>query len=176
MRLRFRAALAPVVAAGLTVSPAFAKSAEPAAIRDVLACLGVPESASRLACFERSATALAKASGDGDVVVLDRDAIRKTKRDLFGFSVSTTKILDEKSGSRDPDLDEITSTVASVSTNGEGYFIISLVNGGRWEQLAPGHFGRAPRAGMAVTIRRAAFGSYKMKIGEAPAVKARRVG
>ncbi len=171
MRILVSLALLMLPAAALE-----ARKAPPPAVRDVIDCLKVVDTAERLGCFERTAKVLAAASDTGDVVVLDRDTIRRTKRELFGFNIASDGVLAETERGQDADVDEITSTATAVSQNRDGGYIITLAEGGRWEQIAPGHFGRAPRPGMTVSVKRAAFGSYKMKIGEAPAVRARRVG
>lgn len=165
---------AAAIALFASIAPAAAKETEVKAVRDVIDCLtvAVPE---RLACFERSATALAKATGQGEVVVLDREAVRKTRRELFGFSVSTPALFDKAAEAED-EMKEIVSTAAAVGRNGDGGYVITLKEGGRWEQIGAGSFGIAPRIGMPVTVKRAALGSFKMKIGPAPAVKARRIG
>ena len=158
---------------------AAAKDTQVTAIRDVIDCQKVPEAAARLSCFERTTAALAAATSQGDVVVLDREAVKKTRRDLFGFSVSTADLF-ERSGGKDDkrseELDEITSTIAAVSQNRAGDYVLTLAQGGRWEQISAGSFGRSPKVGMKVEVRRAALGSFKMKIGDAPAIKVRRIG
>ena len=173
---------AVAVGAFLTVvlapGAASARDVQVRAIRDVLYCQKVGDSGARLACFEQAAAALARATGEGDVVVLDREAVKKTRRELFGFSVSTAELFarrDDRSKA-ESELDEITTTLAAVGRNANGDYVLTLAEGGRWEQISAGSFGRAPRAGMTVVVRKAALGSYKMKIGEAPAIKVRRIG
>lgn len=177
---RLHVRLVTVAAAALGL-PAMAagKDIQVSAIRDVIDCQKVPEAPARLSCFERAVTALAAATSQGDVVVLDREAVKKTRRELFGFSVSTADLFDGPRGKGDKqseELDEIATTIAAVSQNRAGDYVLTLAQGGRWEQISTGSFGRAPRAGMKVEVRRAAFGSYKMKIGDAPAIKVRRIG
>ncbi|NJR78699.1 hypothetical protein [Sphingomonas corticis] len=175
-----RIAIVPLAAFALAIaaaSPAAARDVQVKAIRDVLDCQKVTETSARLTCFERAASALARATGEGEVVVLDREAVRKTRRDLFGFSVSTAELFDKGNGKdgKPEELDEITSSVTAVTLKRDGGYILSLAEGGRWEQISAGSFGRAPRPGMTAVVRKAAFGSFKMKVGEAPAIKVRRI-
>lgn len=105
------------------------------------------DSAARLACYNRRVAALVAAREGGEVVVFDREEVQ-----------------------------EIVAKVASAAQRGDGNWVLTLDSGARWEQIQAMTFGRNPRAGSTVTIKRAAFGSYKMKVDQSPAVKARRTG
>ncbi len=153
---------------------------EPSAIRKLNECRVIADDRARLACFDTSSAELAAARESGAVAVVDRQQVRRAKRGLFGFNLSGLDIFGiGKNGlakSEQDEVSEISGRISAVTRNADGYYIITIEDGARWEQISPLTFGRAPRAGSTVTIKRAALGSYKMRIDQNPPVKARRVG
>jgi hypothetical protein len=51
---------------------------------------------------------------------------------------------------------------------------MTLEDGAVWRQIDQEVLGKPPKAGTAVEIRKAAMGSYRMKIGGQPAIRVRR--
>lgn len=175
------AALAATPAAGRERNrPGGTAGASPAALQKVLDCRSLSDGQARLACFDAGVAALDEARVRGDVALIDREQVRETRRKLFGFTLPSFDFFghregDDKRADRD-EFEEITATVRAVSRNADGYYILTLEDGARWEQTQPMTFGRIPKAGVQVRIKRAALGSFKMNIDGSPAVKARRIG
>ena len=146
-------------------------------VDSVLACRTIVDSAQRLACFDASTQSLQSATARHDVVVVDRDEVRKERRSLFGFNIANLKILgsgDKDNSATEEEDKEINSTVRSARTDGEGNWVIVLDDGAIWQQTDGVTLGRSPKPGMAVTIRRGALGSYFMRAGTGSGFKVRR--
>lgn len=165
--------------------PAFAAPApheNPQALQKVIDCRSTSDPQARLACYDQSVAALAAAEANRDIVVVDREQVKKTRRSLFGFRLPSLDIFgggDKDHGKSDhaeeDELKEITATIRSATRGSYGAWIITLDDGAQWEQTDSRMLGRSPKPGMSVTIKRAALGSYKMSWANGPAVKARRI-
>lgn len=148
------------------------------AFDQVLACKTIADPAQRLACYDQNVGALADAKAKKDIVVVDRQEVREAKRSLFGFTLPNLRIFGDSDGGKsksadEPEETEITAAVRSARQDGDGNWIIVLDDGAVWHQTA-GDIALAPKSGMQVTIRRAALGSYFLRVGKQPGVKARR--
>lgn len=170
-------ALAVGAAALLMVSmPAQAKpkaaDAPPAQIQSLLACRAVADTQQRLACFDRETAAMAQAVARKDFVMIDRDRARAAQRSLFGFSVPNFGGL---LGGGD-EVKQIEAVVASSSFNRDGGWTVRLKDGSVWTQTDSVVVPIQPVAGEKVVIRRAAFGSFFMKVGRQVGFRAKRIG
>jgi hypothetical protein len=146
-------------------------------LRPLFACRTEADPAKRLACYDKAAETLDTAAERRDIVVVDRAEAQKTRRSLFGFAIPSLKIFDsdrsEKSSPADPEEDQISTTIRSARQDADGYWILTMEDGAVWHQTGGTLFVR-PKAGGVATIRRAALGSYFLRIGSGPGVKARR--
>lgn len=172
--------LAVAATAGIATPGASQDSARsPTAVAKVFECRALNDDKARLACFDQSVAQLEVARNKGDVAVVDREDVRKTRRKLFGFSIPDFGIFgghkDERGRDDEDELKEIVGTIQSV-TRGQDGFIITLEDGARWAQTDGTVLGRSPKPGEPVTIRRGTLGSYKMSFKMGPGVKARRIG
>lgn len=160
-----------------------AAAAGPAAAQDargasplvdaVVACRTEADQTARLRCFDRAAAALGEASGRGELVVLGREDVRRTRRSLFGFAVPDAPLF---GGSRikDEPVREIEAVIKGVRGDGYGRYTITLADGAVWRTTETGR--GTPKPGQTVLIRRAALGSYLMRIDGRAGVRALRVG
>lgn len=175
-----------VLAASLILgSPAVAGQHLPAtdaqqstALDAVLNCRSITGAAERLACFDRNIDALQSATAKRDIVVVDREVVRKTRRSLFGFNLPGGTIFDPGNGKASAPAEEereINATIRSARLGADGYWVVVLDDGAVWHQT-DGTLAVAPKPNTAVVIRRATLGSYFMRIGSQPGVKARREG
>lgn len=180
--MRVSTSVMALAAAGLAGSAMAQEPAtSPAAVTRVFECRAIKEDAARLACFDASVAVLETARSKGDVAVVDREDVRRTRRKLFGFSVPDFGIFGGKKderGQEAEDRDEVKEVVGKIAAVGRGAdgLLITLEDGARWQQSDGVVLGRTPKVGEEVTIRRGTFGSYKMSFKMGPAVKARRVG
>ncbi|WP_277314719.1 hypothetical protein [Sphingomonas sp. AOB5] len=147
---------------------------EPAELRALLECRGITDNAARLACFDAASARFDVARQRGDLAVVDREEVRKTRRGLFGFRLPGISLFggDKEGGD---ELAELTGKVVSARRGSDGW-TITLEGGAVWQQTDAVMLGRSPKPGSTVVIRRAALGSYKMNVDGGPAIKVRRIG
>lgn len=161
----------------IAASPASAKPAPepgmPVQINRLLSCRSVAATAERLACFDRESALVGGAVERKDLVVFDRDSVRKTRRSLFGFSVPDLGVF----GNSDNDaLDRIEGVLRSAGSNRDGGHTFVLEDGSRWSQIDDRPLALEPRSGDKVTVRRGALGSFVLSVGHQPGLKVRRIG
>lgn len=174
--LRGAAAFSALLAAAAAGASALAQTAPPeraATVQALADCRKLSEDSARLACYDKAVAALDQAEARGDIVVVDRDQARKVRRQAFGLSLPSLSLFDK--GESDDELNNMTAQVASARQDGTGRWTVRLDSGATWTQVDTSPLRRTPKAGMPVTIRKAALGSFMMKIGDQHAVRAKRV-
>lgn len=167
-----------VVASGLlSTAPASAQVAapsQPAGLKAVAACRSITDAAARLACYDSSVAQLSQSVAAREIVVLDRQEVRRTRRSLFGFSLPRLPFL---GGDGDNDgqeaVREITANIVRAAAVGNDRYQVTLDDGAVWRTTEAVR--NVPRAGRAVTLRRAALGSFWMDYGSGRAVRAMRI-
>lgn len=151
----------------------------PKVLNDLFQCRSITDDSARLACFDKAAGQIATAADHGDVRMVDREQVNRTRRALFGFSLPTIDLFGDhkvKPGKVDDDeIKEITAKVSGVGTGADGGYVLTLDDGSRWEQTDNVTLGRTPRPGNDAVIRRGVLGSYKMIVEKGPAMKVRRI-
>lgn len=145
----------------------------PAQVIAVLSCRTIADSAERLACYDRTAATLGNAVAKRDLVVFDRESVRKTKRGLFGFSIPDLGIFGDDD--KEVEIKQIDGVVASLGRNADGGFIFRLADGSRWTQMDGKPIALEPRGGDKVVIKKGVLGSYIMSIAGQPGVKVKRI-
>jgi hypothetical protein len=142
----------------------------------VAACRAIGDAAQRLACYDAAATRLTQAIGRNDVVVLDREDIRQTRRSLFGFHLPRLPIFGGGAREVQETPDEITATVSAASNIGYDKYRIRLEDGAVWQTTESSASITPPHAGSIVVIRRGAMGNYFMRIDGQRGLRAMRTG
>jgi hypothetical protein len=164
------------VGASLPVA-ALAQQATPAPIAALAACRAVTDGAARLACFDKAAAELETAVSQKNLVVLDREAVRKTRRSLFGFGLPRLPFFgDDDDENEAPEAREITAAIASAQSFGYNKWRIRLEDGAMWETTEAYRGFKQPGPGVNVVIKAGPLGSYVMRIAGERGVKAKRVG
>lgn len=153
-----------------------APSSQPAIIDQMAACRTVRDAGERLACFDRAADQLSSMIAAREIVVFDREEIKSTRRGLFGFNFPDLPFFKSENRDREKteEFSQITAKVASARDDGYGKYTITLENGAVWRTTEP--VVRVPKTGSEVTIRKAALGSYFLRVGNVRGVRALRVG
>lgn len=145
---------------------------DPGALAALFACRAIVEDSARLACLDRETAALASSREGGEIIVIDRAEAEATRRRLFGFSLpSVTGLFGDGETER---IDEVQSTLARARQGGDGRWVFTLEDGAVWRQIDGDTARFANRPGQAVTIRRAALGSYQLVTGGSRAIRVRR--
>jgi hypothetical protein len=136
-------------------------------------CLSVKEAAERLACLERSVRALDEAERGRQIVVVDKPQVEADKRARFGLPQASKPILAPVK-SEQADLKEVAGSIRTADRDRFQKWVFTLEDGSKWQQTDDADLGRWPKAGSAVLIRRAALGSYLMKVDGQRWLKVRR--
>jgi hypothetical protein len=162
---------APAIAQG---GKAAVAAAPPPAMGRVTACRTIAAASERLACFDREVAAMAAAQVKGDLVVMDRQQVRKTRRSLFGLALPDLGVFGD-SDAISPDASSIETTIRSARQDPYGKWILDLAEGGRWVQIDSRELADYPRSGLPIRVRRAAFGSYMASINKQVGIRVKRV-
>ncbi len=147
-------------------------------IRPLLDCRKIGEATQRLACFDREAEALDQASRRNEITVLDKDAVRKTRRSLFGLSLPKLPFLsggdddgpkDEKDGGT-----QLVSVITSARSLPNDRWEFELEDGARWVTTEP-VVAKSPAKGMPIVLKRATMNSFFASFGGGRSVRSRRL-
>jgi hypothetical protein len=164
----------------VTMLAAFPAAAQvPAPLDALLGCRALPGGPERLACFDRTAAALSSAIDERDLVVTDRQQRATIAKNDFGRPAGATMPIERKADGAGPARTAVPSRIdakiARAARLANGRWSIVLDSGAQWQQADDRTFSRDPRAGMTITITRAALGSYLGKVDGQVAVRLRRV-
>jgi hypothetical protein len=158
------AAAAPKAGKPQPLPPGFAR---------LIACQSIKDSAQRLACYDREVAGVSSASASGELVVMDKEQVRKTRRSLFGLTLPDLGVFGGDSLPGDADTLETTIRGAKEGPDGKWWF--NLAEGGTWVQLDSRDFILDPAPGQPVRIKRGALGSYIMNVNKQTGIKVHRV-
>lgn len=167
------AAMLFLPAALAATGAAAAEPKRPAIFNKVVNCRALTAAAERLACYDREVAALDAAEKRQDLVVVDRDQLRKTRRSLFGIALPDLGVFG--GNSLEGEQTELLTTIKTVRARGDGKWIFDLVEGGRWEQLDSRQLIMDPKPGDPIRIRQAAMGSYLANVNKQTALRMRRI-
>ncbi|HYW16679.1 MAG TPA: hypothetical protein VE891_11090 [Allosphingosinicella sp.] len=164
--------------AALASGPAMAKpklkDAQGNALLQALsACRGVADEKARLDCYDQAGARLAEAVDRKDLVVMDRQEIRETRRSLFGFSVPNIPLFRGESGGDDGKLETV---VAGASRLEGGKWQIRLEDGAVWQTTETRLNFSDPRPGQKIVIQRGTLGNYFLRIDGQRGIRGRRTG
>jgi hypothetical protein len=177
MRILFLSATGLLFASGtaLAAAPALKEQPQAALYQALEACRTITVDGERLACFDKAMSRLGQAVAAKDVVIVDKSQIERTKRGLFGLKLPNLGLFGDKDDEPESQqLSQIESKVQSVRNTKDGW-LLTLEDGSIWQQTDSVALGISPKKGMAVVVKRAALGSYKMSVGGQPAIRAKRV-
>src|SRR3712207_5723160 len=109
------ALLALPVPAANAAAPRAKAAPAPAVIGQVIACRSIADATQRLACFDRQVANMANAQASGDLVAMDRQQVRRTKRSLFGISLPDLGVFGDDS--IEGDESQLETTIRSLTQN-----------------------------------------------------------
>ncbi len=150
-----------------------AEIAPPKVYGDVVACRSIENAEARLACYDEKVTILDEAQKRKDIVLTDKEAVKATKKGLFGFDLPSLKIFGDDDD--EDEVKEIESVVKSASQSREGALLVTLADGARWQQIDTKILNRKIKEGMTVRIRKASLGSFLVNIDSLPAIRMKRI-
>jgi hypothetical protein len=165
--MRFKLCL--VLPVFLSASMARAQESSPPQFEQLLACRAIADREARLDCLERATTALSEAVAERRIVMVDQAAAQAAKRKHFGAARPRATSVAEV-----PELSRVETKLTSASVNEQGAWIFRLADGGVWVQTDDYSLPGSPRNGEKVVVRRGTLGSFRLAVGDRPAVKVRR--
>ncbi|MEE4212837.1 MAG: hypothetical protein V2I43_26625 [Parvularcula sp.] len=144
-------------------------------LEQLKSCQLVTDDGERLACFDRAAGAMVSASDAGDVRVLDREAVRQTRRSLFGYRIPDLGIFGggEEVGDNSDELFETTIERARYLSSKRVQF--TTAEGAVWEMKNVPRRLRQIEPGDAVVFKPAALGYFFVRIDGQMGIKGRRI-
>ena len=171
--------LAGAMFAALPASAAIGQAQPQAAQRPELfealvRCRTITEDAARLQCFDNAAAALQAATERREVVVVDRQQVRESRRRLFGLPLPRLPVFGGDDDDDEEEISSIESNVVSAHQVGYGRWVVRLEDGSTWAQTDDNVIAARPRAGQPVRVNRASFGTFMMRVNGQPGVRVRR--
>lgn len=183
MQVRLKRISGVVLSATLFVSAIGTSAQDPKNASDPLdplrSCRAITGEAERLSCYDRVSGALIAAADEGDLSVVNREEVRKTRRSLFGFSLPDLGIFgrSEKAAEKDEndEIEVLNTTIAGARSTTAG-LELTTAEGAVWLIPSPPRRLMTPRPGQSLEFVKGSLTSYFVRINGQGGVKARRIG
>lgn len=156
-------------------SGAASESAVPDVIERLFECRKIADPTARLGCFDQQTAAVEAAASAKDLIIADRDQIKKARRGLFGLSLPKLDLFGGNADDEEERIAKIETTIQSALQVSGGKWLVVLEDGARWLQSDSTPVLGSPKAGEVIVIERAAMGSYMAKIGKKRAFRVQRI-
>lgn len=161
----------------LAAQPASAKKKPegppPKQLTDLVSCRSIADNAQRLACYDQAAGAIDTALSTNEIVAFDKQGVREKKKGLFGFGISNLGIFGDDDD--EVQVSEIEGVLAGVGHNRDGGLLFILKDSTQWSQIDSKALAFDPDPGSKLIVKRAALGSYVLRVEGFPGVKVKRV-
>ena len=144
----------------VSAGAAAAQTDRPQQLSQAYSCRPIADVAERAACYDRAIDELMAAEQQGEFVAVDRGRVEAAQRESFGFDLPSISGLIPRFGrGGSVELQALELQVERVVTLPDGRRMFVMTDGQRWSQVEPQRSGNV-RAGDAVTVRRAAVGTF----------------
>jgi hypothetical protein len=167
--------LALVLAASASAGAAW--SADPTgtapAVQAVIQCRDITDPTQRLACYDKTVSAMAGANAKGDLLTLDKEQRTVIRHQAFGFTMPSFGLFDK--GERPEEASKATFKIAQAWKDLEGHWNFKLETGALWRQTDTNELYRDPHAGSVADISKGALNSFFMKVDGQQAIRVMRV-
>lgn len=175
LALTFATLAVPLAAAPRAPLPA-APTARP--IAELNACRAAADPMQRLACFDRAVAALATAQASSEVVVVERQDVRRARKGLFGFTLPSIGFLSGRGDNAEDAADaaELTTVITASRSLGYDKWRFTVEGGATWDTVESSSGFAEPRIGRKVTLQKGSLGAYYAKVEGGRRVQAKRVG
>jgi hypothetical protein len=141
---------------------AAAQTERPQQLSQAYSCRPIQDVAERAACYDRAIDELMAAEQQGEFVAVDRGRVEAAQRESFGFNLpSISSLIPRIGGGGSIELEALELQVERVVTLPDGRRMFVMTDGQRWTQVEAQRSGNV-RAGDAVTVRRAAVGTFML--------------
>jgi hypothetical protein len=125
---------AAALSAAGTSSAQSAKPPRPEALNRLTACHTLADGAERLACYDREVAAVDAAEARKDLVVVDREQLRTTRRTLFGLTLPNLSVFGDDNQDEEG-VSRVETTIKRLSQTPYGKWVFTLQDGAQWEQI-----------------------------------------
>jgi hypothetical protein len=145
-------------------------------IDPLIACRSIADVTARVSCYDEQVDKLQQATAKNELVIMNKDDIKQTKRSLFGFTLPRLSIFGRSDGNdeeRRADT-QITAKAVSLRSMGYGKWSFTLEDGAHWETTEAVR-GPQPKGNDTVVIKQGALGSYMAEFDGGRAVRVKRV-
>ncbi|MEP6784401.1 MAG: hypothetical protein ABI898_01525 [Sphingomonadales bacterium] len=141
-------------------------------------CRTVADPATRVACYDRAVDALTAATASNEVVIVERQEVRKVRKGLFGFSVPRIGFLTGRADNVEDKADaaELETTITASRSIGNGKWRFTVEGGATWETVETNMGFSEPLPGRKVLLEAGSLGSYFATVGKGRRVQAKRIG
>ncbi len=143
-----------------------------ATIDELKACRAIIDPDARLACYDREVGEVITATEEGTLQVVDKEDVEETRRGLFGFTLPKIKLFGGDDGG---EMTELETTITSVRRDGREAWIFTTKEGSVWRISETKLGWRPPQEGQTVVLKKAAMGSYFIRVNGQIGVKGRRI-
>lgn len=124
-------------------------------------CRKITDDAQRLACLDRVSGDLVTAFQREEVVAVDREAIRETRKSLFGFTGPNLRLFGQsKEQAERDDIKELTGKITSVREISYGKYQFRIDDDSSWQTTETSSYADID-VGQPVRIRRSSVGSFQ---------------
>jgi hypothetical protein len=161
--------------AALAAQPSKIDPGRAAVVQSLSDCRKITEDASRLACYDKAASALDQAESQGQVVVIDREQARAVRRQAFGFNLPSLNLFSRGAVKTEEGLDHLNLNIASVHHSSEGKWVFVATDGAVWRQTDSEELAEDPHSGSKLFVHGGALGSFFCKVDGQPQVRCERV-
>lgn len=135
-------------------------------------CRAIVAAEERLACYDREVGAVLAATDAGTLRVVDSADVEETKRSLFGFTLPRIKLFGGDDGE---EMTTLETTITGVRKVGRETWVFQTKEGSVW-RIAETRMGwRPPQPGQPVEFKKAAMGSYFIRVNGQMGLKGRRI-
>lgn len=141
-------------------------------IDQLKACRAITDPDARLACYDREVGQVLAATEQGTLQVVDKQDVEETKRGLFGFSLPRIKLF---GGDNGEEMTELETTITSVRRQGREGWVFTTKEGSVWRISETKLGWKPPKEGQTVVFKKAAMGSYFIRVNGQTGVKGIRI-
>jgi hypothetical protein len=139
-------------------------------------CLTIAADAERLACHDTAARRLVEANQRREVVVVDKEEMKKTRRTLFGFTLPRIGLFGSKGPDDGEEVTRLEGPIKRASRGAYGKWTFVMDDGAIWNTTEPWTASVEPSSGTVLTIKKGALGGYMATIPGGRPVRVMRTG
>ena len=155
----------------LTPSLAAQEKGDPNVVDSLRRCRAIAEATTRLSCFDTAAASINGAIRRKELVILDRQEVRRTGKSLFGLPLPNLKLLTGSNG--EIAVKEVDAKIVSVHQVSYQKYDLVLDSGAVWRNIDL--MVEPPRIGDVVHLSKGLAGGFFMKAPKLQPVRAARI-